>query len=74
MSTPEKSRASDSDPAAAGPPHHRNAGILHERDELLELAEEAGGLGLFEWQVRDGAVRLSAKFLSLYGLTGFDGN
>ena len=41
--------------------------------ELLELAQEAGHLGLFEWLVEAGTLRLSPKFLSLYGLTGFDG-
>jgi PAS domain S-box-containing protein len=41
--------------------------------ELLELAQEAGGVGIFEWQVPDGIVQLSSKFLSLYGLDEFDG-
>jgi PAS domain S-box-containing protein len=49
--------------------------ILHPREgeELLGLAQEAGRLGIFEWQVTPGTVRLSPKFLSLYGLTQFDG-
>jgi signal transduction histidine kinase len=42
-------------------------------EELLNLAQEAGQLGLFEWQVQTGVVRLSPKLLSLYGLTQFDG-
>ena len=42
-------------------------------EELLLLAQEAGGLGIFEWHVQAGTVRLSQKFLSLYGLTDFDG-
>jgi PAS domain S-box-containing protein len=42
-------------------------------EDLLGLAEEAGGLGIFEWQVAENTVRLSPKFLSLYGLAGFDG-
>ena len=41
--------------------------------ELLDLAQEAGQLGLFEWQVQSGAMHLSPEFLSLYGLTDFDG-
>src|SRR6202790_2641668 len=46
----------------------------HQNDqELLDLAQEAGNLGLFEWLVQAGTVRLSPKFLSLYGLTDFDG-
>jgi PAS domain S-box-containing protein len=44
-----------------------------ESDELLTLAQEAGRVGIFEWQVQAGTVRLSAKFLSLYGITDFDG-
>jgi len=42
-------------------------------EDLLALAEEAGGLGVFEWQVQAGVVRLSPKFLALYGLSDFDG-
>jgi PAS domain S-box-containing protein len=41
--------------------------------DLLDLAQEAGQLGLFEWRVRTGTLRLSPKFLSLYGLSDFDG-
>jgi PAS domain S-box-containing protein len=46
---------------------------LQESQELLDLAQEAGGLGLFEWHVQAGTLRLSPKFLSLYGLPEFDG-
>jgi PAS domain S-box-containing protein len=46
---------------------------LRESEDLLGLAEEAGRLGIFEWQVAANTVRLSPKFLSLYGLTAFDG-
>jgi PAS domain S-box-containing protein len=54
------------------------AGVLvvsavREREELLALAQEAGGFGIFEWQVQTGAVRLSSKLQSLYGLADFDG-
>jgi hypothetical protein len=48
-----------------------NSGLAAE--ELLDLAQEAGRLGIFEWLVPSGAVRLSAKFRSLYGLIDFDG-
>ena len=44
-----------------------------ESGELLALAEEAGDLGVFEWQVREGTVRTSPKLVSIYGLTDFDG-
>jgi signal transduction histidine kinase len=42
-------------------------------DDLLELAQEAGQVGIFEWDVADSRVRLSPKFQSLYGLGDFDG-
>lgn len=41
--------------------------------ELLELAEEAGRLGVFEWQIPLETVRLSPRFMSVYGLEKFDG-
>jgi PAS domain S-box-containing protein len=42
-------------------------------DELLELAQEAGRVGIFEWNVQEGDVYLSPRILSLYGLKDFDG-
>jgi signal transduction histidine kinase len=56
---------------AAGP--KAAAGVLQESQELLDLAQEAGRLGLFEWQVQEGTLRLSPRFLDLYGLAEFDG-
>jgi PAS domain S-box-containing protein len=47
--------------------------LLRESEELLGLAQEAGGVGIFEWQVQAATVRLSPKFISLYELTEFDG-
>jgi signal transduction histidine kinase len=44
-----------------------------ESHELLALAQEAGRVGIFEWQVSTGTIRLSPRFLSLYGLHDFDG-
>jgi PAS domain S-box-containing protein len=44
-----------------------------DNEDLLGLAEEAGRLGIFEWQVPAETVWLSPKFLSLYGLANFDG-
>jgi PAS domain S-box-containing protein len=58
-----RASASDNDLAAA----------LQDNQELLELAQEAGNLGLLEWLVQAGTVRLSPKFLALYGLASFDG-
>ena len=42
-------------------------------EDLLTLAEEAGGLGIFEWHVQSDIIRLSPRFLALYGLSNFDG-
>jgi signal transduction histidine kinase len=44
-----------------------------ESHDLLALAQEAGRVGIFEWQVPAGTIRLSPRFLSLYGLRDFDG-
>jgi len=49
------------------------SGVEAPTEDLLELAQEAGRLGIFEWQIEQGRVRLSAKCLALYGLTEFDG-
>ena len=68
---------SDSDDARFNDAATREGGgyeeRLHEVQELLSLAEEAGRAGVFEWRVPSGAVRLTPKLLSIYGLTGFDG-
>jgi PAS domain S-box-containing protein len=47
--------------------------IIGENDELFTLAQEAGNLGIFEWQVQSGTIRPSPNYLSIYGLTDFDG-
>jgi PAS domain S-box-containing protein len=44
-----------------------------ESRELLDLAQEAGRFGLFEWHVQAGTVQMSPTFLALYGLAEFDG-
>ncbi len=42
-------------------------------EEMLELVQEVGRVGLFEWNVQDGSILLSPSFLSIYGLETFDG-
>jgi PAS domain S-box-containing protein len=42
-------------------------------DDLLALAQEAGRLGIFEWQVPSGRLLLSPQFLAIYGIKDFDG-
>ena len=44
-----------------------------ESAELLVLAEQIGRIGLVEWQVATGTVRMSATALAMYGLDNFDG-
>lgn len=53
--------------------HSELAARLRETEELLAYAQEAGRLGIFEWHIPSGAVHLSPRFLSLYGLDRFDG-
>ena len=43
-------------------------------EELLELAQEAGRIGFFEWDVQGGHFHLSSRFLSIHGFEGFDGS
>jgi len=43
----------------------RGAILVQDAAELLNLAQEAGQLGLFEWRVQIGTVRLSPKLMSL---------
>ena len=50
------------------------AALIPDSAEVLDLAQEAGQLGLFEWQVQTGLIRLSTKLMQLYGLTEFEGS
>ncbi|HEY5048816.1 MAG TPA: PAS domain S-box protein, partial [Rhizomicrobium sp.] len=42
-------------------------------EELLDLAQEAGGLGLFEWDIAQARITLSPRYLAIHGLDAFDG-
>ena len=44
-----------------------------ESAEILALAEQIGRIGVIDWQVEAGAVRLSPSAQAMYGLTEFDG-
>ena len=44
-----------------------------ESAELLLLAEQIGRIGVIDWLVPQGTVRMSAKALEIYGLDQFDG-
>ncbi len=48
--------------------------VLLEKDELLSLAETAGGTGSFELVVQSDTMRLSPRLMELYGLQTFDGS
>jgi signal transduction histidine kinase len=41
--------------------------------ELLVLAEQIGRIGVIDWQVQNGTVRMSPTALAMYGLDDFDG-
>jgi signal transduction histidine kinase len=45
----------------------------NESAELLVLAEQIGRGGVIDWDVRTGAVRLSANAMAIYGFEAFDG-
>jgi PAS domain S-box-containing protein len=49
------------------------AALVQDSAELLDLAQEAGQLGLFEWRVQAGLIRLSSQLMELYGVSDFDG-
>ena len=44
-----------------------------ESADLLALAEQIGRIGVVDWNVRSGTVRLSPTALTMYGLNEFDG-
>ena len=41
---------------------------LREKTDLLQLAQEAAGAGLFDWNLAEGLARLSPESLKLFGL------
>ena len=51
----------------------QNGSSIEASAELLSLAEEAGRLGVFEWQVPQGTLAFSPQLISIYGLDSFDG-
>jgi len=49
------------------------AASLRHRQELLRLAQRAGGVATFEWDFQNQIARCSAEFFSLFGLPAEDG-
>jgi PAS domain S-box-containing protein len=46
----------------------RAEAALARQGEMLRLAQEAGGIGTFEWDIRSGVLRGSPAFKRLYGI------
>ena len=49
------------------------AASLRRRQQLLRLAQRAGGVATFEWDFRNQVARCSAEFFHLFGLSAEDG-
>ena len=45
----------------------------HQRETMLRLAQQAGGVGTFEWELDRGVSQCSADFFRLFGLPAVDG-
>ena len=53
--------------------HRESADELRRREELLRLAQRAGGVATFEWDFRNQIARCSAEFFGILGLPSQDG-
>jgi PAS domain S-box-containing protein len=49
------------------------ASVLRERDELLRLAQRAGGVATFAWDFQNQIAQCSAEFFRIFGLPEHDG-
>jgi PAS domain S-box-containing protein len=49
------------------------AEVLREREQMLILAQRAGGVGVFDWDVRHDTTHGSAEFFRIYGLPAREG-
>jgi len=49
------------------------AASLRHRQEMLRLAQHAGGVATFEWDVRNQVAHCSAEFFAIFGLPAADG-
>jgi PAS domain S-box-containing protein len=50
------------------------ARALRQREEMLQLAQRAGGVATFEWDFRNQLARCSAEFFRIFGLPEGDGS
>jgi PAS domain S-box-containing protein len=51
-----------------------SAGTLRDRDEMLRLAQRAGGVATFEWDFQNQLAHCSAEFFEMFGLPSRDGD
>jgi PAS domain S-box-containing protein len=49
------------------------ANVLRQREEMLMLAQRAGGVATFEWDFRNQVAHCSAEFFRIFGLPAGDG-
>ena len=52
---------------------HAAAAVLRQRDEMLTLAQRAGGVATFTWHTREQVGHCSAEFFRIFGLPAKDG-
>jgi PAS domain S-box-containing protein len=50
-----------------------SAGTLRHREEMLRLAQRAGGVATFEWDFQNQLANCSAEFFEMFGLLSRDG-
>ena len=50
------------------------AAVLREREEMLLLAQRAGGVAIFDWDVRRQTAHCSAEFFRIFGLPAREGS
>ena len=58
---------------AAATRERESASALRERDELLRMAQRAGGIATFEWDFRREVANCSSEFFAMLGLSHDDG-
>jgi PAS domain S-box-containing protein len=49
------------------------AAVIGEREQMLRLAQRAGGVATFEWDFRNQIARCSGEFFEIFGLPAQDG-
>jgi PAS domain S-box-containing protein len=50
------------------------AAVLRQREDMLMLAQRAGGVGVFDWDVRGERAQASAEFFRIFGLPAREGS